>query len=53
MLLILGCLKTNGPKISRACQQVLANHGRWPTLNQRVFDAACEETALGAAIGTR
>src|SRR5262249_38389365 len=53
MLLILGCLKTNRPKISRACQQVLANHVRQPTLNQRVCDAACEETALGAAIGTR
>src|SRR6516225_5210481 len=40
-------------QISCTCQQVLANHGRQPTLNQRVFDAACEETALGAAIGTR
>jgi len=25
---ILGCLQANRPKISRACQQVLANHGQ-------------------------
>jgi hypothetical protein len=25
---ILGCLQTNRPKISRACQQVLASHGQ-------------------------
>jgi hypothetical protein len=28
LLVILGCLKANRPKISRACQQVLANHGQ-------------------------
>jgi hypothetical protein len=28
MLGILGCLQTNRPKISRACQQVLASHGQ-------------------------
>jgi len=28
MLGILGCLQANRPKISRACQQVLANHGQ-------------------------
>jgi hypothetical protein len=25
---ILGCLQTNRPKISRACQEVLASHGQ-------------------------
>jgi hypothetical protein len=25
---ILGCLQANRPKISRACQQVLASHGQ-------------------------
>src|SRR5207253_10214211 len=28
MLGILGCLQANRPKISRACQQVLASHGQ-------------------------
>jgi hypothetical protein len=28
VLRILGCLQANRPKISRACQQVLANHGQ-------------------------
>jgi hypothetical protein len=28
VLSILGCLQTNRPKISRACQQVLASHGQ-------------------------
>ena len=59
---ILGCLQANRRKISRACQQVLGEPrsisrpklglGSGAT-DQCLFETASEETALGAAVGTR